>query len=34
VMPVVSIDGVAVGDGKPGKVASNLIGAYRDHMAS
>ena len=34
VMPVVSIDGVAVGDGKPGKVASALIGAYRDHMAA
>lgn len=34
VMPVVSIDGVAVGDGKPGKVAAALIGAYRDHMAA
>jgi D-alanine transaminase len=34
VMPVTSIDGTPIGDGKPGKVASGLIDAYREHMAA
>ncbi|MDE2016180.1 MAG: D-amino-acid transaminase [Hyphomicrobiales bacterium] len=33
VMPVVSIDGAAVGDGKPGPVARRLRAAFRDFAA-
>lgn len=32
VLPVVSIDGVPVGDGKPGPVAGALLDAYRNHL--
>ncbi len=33
VLPVVSIDGRPVGDGKPGPVARALLSAYRDHIS-
>jgi len=33
VMPVIAIDGIKVGNGKPGKISMDLLALYRQHMA-
>ena len=33
VMPVIAIDGIKIGNGKPGKVSLDLLALYREHMS-
>jgi len=33
VMPVIAIDGMKIGNGKPGKVSLGLLALYREHMS-